>query len=410
MIKPEQTSEPLSLTRSKVLFVDDEKEILTALRRGLRGEPYACLFAETPAEAIALHHDQPVQVVVSDMYMPGMPGDQLLAHFQKQSPETIRLILSGWHDSDTILQAINNGQIYRYIVKPWDDRELKIIIRQALELYNVQAEKAFLMKQLEAHNKSLEQTIARRTEQLLALSRQAEIGKYASQIVHNLNNPLHALTGALDLAGLYIAETGEGIPEELTRTVELARRSTGDLQRIVSGILDHARDKRSFHLEKVDVNKIIRQELDYLNINPLFRNQVEKRIDLAPDLPAVVGSNVQIKQIINNLVANAVDAMENKSQQVLSIKTAVEGDFVLIEVKDSGTGIAASDFPHLFSPDFTTKPPGKGTGLGLASVKTMVDAYAGDIQVASEAGRGACFSVRLPFRSKPLAPVAAMIY
>ncbi|MEJ2038210.1 MAG: hybrid sensor histidine kinase/response regulator [Desulfosarcinaceae bacterium] len=388
-----------TLTEGKVLFIDDEKDILKSLRRAMRNEPYACLFADSAEKGIDLMQEHSAQVIVCDMRMPKVSGTKLLSQIQKKYPHTIRMMLSGWSDGDSILQAVNDGQIYRYIVKPWDERELKITIRQALELYAIRMERHNLLEALEIQNANLEQTVARRTEQLLALSKQAEIGKYASQIVHNLNNPLHAIAGALDLAGLIVKQDGAGIPQGLHKALDLARRGTGDLQKIVSGILQHARDEHFFHMEKVDVNQVVRQELDYFNIDPIFRKMVKKEVELDPNLPAILGNGLQIKQIVNNLVANAVDAMENNPQRILKVRTAVDGNFILLEIQDSGEGIAQEDLPRLFSPDFSTKPPGKGTGLGLASVKAMVDAYAGTTLVTSEKGKGACFSVRLPIDS-----------
>ena len=382
-----------------VLFVDDEKAILSALQRTLRHEPYSCLFTDNADKAMALLRERPVHVVVSDMRMPETSGARFLARVQQQCPDAIRLILSGMRDSQSILRAINDGQVYRYIVKPWDERELKITVRQALELSAVRQERRSLMAQLEAHNKTLEQTVARRTERLLALGRQAEIGKYASQIVHNLNNPLHALYGALDLVGLLLSQAGDGVPPQIDRAMDMARRSVDDLQRIVSGILAHARDERQFHMEVVDVNQVIAQELEYFNLNPTFRYKIQKDIALAPTLPTIAGSRVQIKQIVDNLVTNAVDAMERAPRRILGVRTQADEQHIVIEIRDTGEGIAPDDLPSIFAPDFSTKPVGKGTGLGLASVKTMVAAYAGDIQVSSVQGEGTVFCVRLPHKS-----------
>jgi signal transduction histidine kinase len=88
--------------------------------------------------------------------------------------------------------------------------------------------------------------------------------------------------------------------------------------------------------------------------------------------------------------------MEHSQEKRLTVETCLEDKAVLIRISDTGEGIAEEDLPKIYSPDFTTKPIGKGTGLGLASVKTMVDAYSGDIQVESRKGEGTTFVVRIP--------------
>src|SRR5450830_1115854 len=117
-----------------VLCVDDEPSILSALRRVLRAEGCRLLTAQGGAEALAILATESVDVVVSDMRMPGMDGAQLLARVREEWPGTARILLTGYADMDATIAAINNGQIYRYIHKPWDEHELRLTVRQAAEL------------------------------------------------------------------------------------------------------------------------------------------------------------------------------------------------------------------------------------------------------------------------------------
>ena len=99
---------------------------------------------------------------------------------------------------------------------------------------------------------------------------------------------------------------------------------------------------------------------------------------------------------MDNLIKNAIDAMEHSGKKCLGIKTGMKNGNILIKISDTGQGIAAEDLEKIFSPDYTTKPVGKGTGLGLASVKAMINAYSGNIKVESEKGKGTLFTVQLP--------------
>lgn len=378
-----------------VLFVDDEIDILNSLRRFLRSEAYRSLFAQSGKEALHFLERESIHVIITDLGMPEMDGLALLKQVEQKYPDSIRLVLSAHGDRDSILDAINNGSIYRYILKPWDNTELKLIVRQAIDLFNLQEERRDLLKELEEHNRLLEKRVEERTRQLLAIEREAEIGKYASQIVHNLNNPLQVIHGGLDLADMMMSDENPDL-KKLGKCLHSAKASALDLKEIIAGILIHARRKALHGTEQTDINEILKRELDFFRIDAIYKYQIEKHVDLSDNLPCIVGNPIQIKQIIDNLVKNAIDAMEHSPQKRLTVETLLEDKTVAIRISDTGEGIAQENLARIFSPDFTTKPIGKGTGLGLASVKTMVEAYSGEIQVESKKGEGTTFIVRIP--------------
>ncbi len=383
-----------------VLFVDDDSAILRSLNRVMRSEAYPCLYAEGGQQAIDILSARPVAVLVTDMHMPEMDGPQLLKYVALHHPEIIRLVLSSRTDSEEMLSAINSGSICRYIVKPWDNRELKATVRQCMELYTLHFEKQRLLKQLEAQNAKLEQQVAFRTRQLLKISNHAEIGKHAAQIVHNLKSPLQVLFGSLGMVRAMLNDGNAIGKAELTKYIQMADKSSKNLQQIVAGILVHARDDKHQRVMPMDINAIIRQELDFFDIDPDFKMNIEKQVELDEHLPSVFGNSIQIKQILDNLIRNAIDAMEAQSIKKLCIGTAHDHRSVIIEISDTGEGITEEDLPLIFNPDFSTKPMDKGTGLGLASVQAMVTAYGGKINVKSKKGQGATFTLNIPINNK----------
>ncbi len=134
------------MERRTVLFVDDEEKILRSIKRSLLDEPYKTLFAESGREALKVLKWEDVHVIVTDMRMPAMSGLELLENVKKEHPHIIRIILSGCTQVDTLLRAINQGEILRYITKPWkSDEELKTVIRQAIEYYDLHSECEMLM-------------------------------------------------------------------------------------------------------------------------------------------------------------------------------------------------------------------------------------------------------------------------
>lgn len=156
-----------------LLLVDDEENILRSLRRVLRSEPYTLLTASSGEQALSLMEAQHVSLVISDARMPGMDGATLLAEIQQRWPDCLRILLTGYADVSTTIRAINEGQIYRYISKPWDDDELRLIIRQALAYQFAEQERQRLERltlsqnqQLQELNAELENRVKARTAEL----------------------------------------------------------------------------------------------------------------------------------------------------------------------------------------------------------------------------------------------------
>jgi response regulator RpfG family c-di-GMP phosphodiesterase len=156
-----------------VLCVDDEANILSALRRLFRPAGYRVLLAESGAAGLAVLEQETVDLVISDMRMPEMNGAQFLAQVRQRWPDTMRLLLTGYSDIQSIQDAINGGEIYRYITKPWEDGDMLLLVRHALERRQLEQDKlrleALTQRQnaeLKALNQSLEAKVEERTRQL----------------------------------------------------------------------------------------------------------------------------------------------------------------------------------------------------------------------------------------------------
>jgi two-component system repressor protein LuxO len=113
-----------NLHSAAILFVDDEKSILETLRRLFRKSNYQCHFAQSGREALEILENNVIDIVVSDMKMPEMTGDQLLKEVSERFPETIRIVLSAFAEDDIVMNAINQGRIWGFIHKPWNNQEL----------------------------------------------------------------------------------------------------------------------------------------------------------------------------------------------------------------------------------------------------------------------------------------------
>jgi len=149
---------------TRILFVDDEQNVLRSLTRLFLDDPYEVLTAPSGAEGLLiLERCGTVPVVIADYRMPGMNGVEFLGEVRKGWPETVRIVLSGYADTDAIISAINEGQIYRFVAKPWNDAELRVTIANALELYD-----------LGRTNHELTEELRRKNDELMTLNQDLE--------------------------------------------------------------------------------------------------------------------------------------------------------------------------------------------------------------------------------------------
>lgn len=139
-----------------LLCVDDEIDILNALKRQLRKEQYNIITVSSTQEALTILAKTKVQVVMSDYRMTKMNGVEFLAKVKQMAPDAVRLVLSGYADNNALLDAINIGEIYRFIPKPWNDVELKQVLRQCFEYHELKSRNATLTETVQRQNQQLE--------------------------------------------------------------------------------------------------------------------------------------------------------------------------------------------------------------------------------------------------------------
>jgi DNA-binding NtrC family response regulator len=137
--------EEFTMNRPVVLFVDDEANVLNALRRSLRKEPYEQLFAQDPKEALEILGKRNVDLVISDHLMPSMDGLSLLKMVKEHYPKIIRVLLTGHADVQMTIAAINEGEVFRFLTKPWDEAELKVTLKNIFEFIDIRRENQVLL-------------------------------------------------------------------------------------------------------------------------------------------------------------------------------------------------------------------------------------------------------------------------
>jgi two-component system probable response regulator PhcQ len=141
----------------KILIVDDEENILNSLKRLFHKEPYQILTAINGEEGLKILDDHQVDLIISDLKMPQMNGIEFLKRAKEKNPVPLRIVLTGHADMKSIMDAIDQGEIYRFLLKPWDDEELKMTIRQALDYYYLWQKTRLLAKTVEKQGQILQE-------------------------------------------------------------------------------------------------------------------------------------------------------------------------------------------------------------------------------------------------------------
>ena len=243
-------------------------------------------------------------------------------------------------------------------------------------------------------------------QQLIQASKMATLGEMATGVAHELNQPLSVIKTASRFFMKKIRKK-EKIEEDILFTMSEEIDSHVDR---ATKIINHMRQfgrQSDIALEKVQVNETFERALEILGQQLKVRG-IEVHRDLEPDLPLVLADPDRLEQVFINLLINARDAIEERWEQgdtvgkkkKISLKTSHKDGMVIIEVKDTGTGIPKTILGKIFEPFFTSKKVGQGTGLGLSISYGIVQDYGGTIKVETREGDGSNFIIRLPVLSE----------
>jgi PAS domain S-box-containing protein len=258
-----------------------------------------------------------------------------------------------------------------------------------------------------SERKNNEKTRQEMQMKLMEQAQLASIGMLAAGIAHNINTPLQALITHLELYKLM---------QPGNQAMDTMLEQTAQISSIVNNLLTKARNDQNQQVRDIDLNRLIEQEMSFLDADLTCKHCVEKEFALDPSLPNIKGIYSDFSQSLINIIKNAIDAMHGTSRKVLTIKTqASESDGIVIEIGDTGVGITPELLPKIFHPFFTTKPmvhenrddEPTGTGLGLSSATQLLNKYQAKIAVDSEVGRGTTFRITIPTQdSNHVAPLS----
>jgi len=366
-----------------ILYVDDERDNLVVFEASF-DDVYQIHVVNSARKALELLEQRPFPVVVADQRMPVMTGSELFEAMRRKHPHTKRVMLTGFADSKAMLDAINQGQVYYFIKKPWQKHEVLSVLTRAIEAYD-----------LSIANMAL-------TDRLVAIDRCAALGRSAARIAHEMGNQLCALP-LLELIEERYADHAD-----LVQTAGFARATYERLVQLVGEVKAFVRfEQEDLPLQAVSLGELVHELAEFLRYdNSVPHSQLF--IDVKAE-PTVRANRIKFQQVLVNLLKNAAHAIREKADGRIELTLEADAASALLTVKDNGCGMTPEVAKRIWEPFFTTKGE-EGNGLGLDIVKSIVEAHGGEIGCQSAAGAGAVFTIRLPTAAVPAAQQVAPVF
>ncbi len=393
----------------KILVVDDEADIRLLLRMELQERGFTVLEAENGPEGIEMFKAGHPDLVIADLKMPGMDGLAMIQEMRKSDDMAQFIVLTGYASVETALECIHNNLVYDYLVKPLSDIEDFIYTAQrAIEKKQLMIEKRRYLEALKQTNERLKEARTeveekaaatenayrrlKETQELLIRSEKlSAIGELISAVAHEINNPLTSILGYAQLLS-QITDTGK--VKSGLRIIEKEALRTA---KIVKHMLAFS-DTGIFRKEPANMNVIIEQTLGFLSYD-LHNHNIRVVKDFDRNLPAIMGDDCQIRQALVNIIINARQAITQAFHTgTLKVRTRYDSTrrAVMVEIEDDGPGIPDDILGRIFEPFFSTKRPGRGTGLGLSVSYHIINEHQGHIAVARCQPHGTIFTIAFP--------------
>jgi two-component system NtrC family sensor kinase len=223
----------------------------------------------------------------------------------------------------------------------------------------------------------------------------ASIGKLATGIAHEINNPITGITNCIRRIKIDPHNM-----EQNKNYLNLMEEATSKIKQIIHSLLDYTHQDR-IELYPILPTEIIEKALDMVNYR-LEKSRINIKKENLDNHTCISGSFTHLEQVLVNILMNSIDAINEKSKldyefkQQIKITTEIQNSFLAIHVEDNGTGISEEALKKIFDPFYTSKEIGQGTGLGLSICYNIIKSHRGDIKVASKVGEGSTFTLILP--------------
>jgi signal transduction histidine kinase len=377
-----------------ILYVDDEPDNLDIFAINFK-DTFTIHTAENGPQGLDILGKEYVAVVLSDQRMPGMTGMEFLREVRRRYPEVVLILVTAYSDLDVLADGMNAGLLYSYLLKPWDAKEMRMVLTRGIEHHYLVSERDRL------HRAQIE-TLKR----MARANKLTAVGTLAAGIAHEIRNPLVSIQTFLEMVPQKLTELPLSDPKQLDREFweDFHRLSHSEIQRIrklISELVNLARPTPTT-LADEKLSSVVQPMVDLLG-KEAEKRQVTIHYETVGQFPTVRIDAAKIKQVLLNLLLNALQAVKPEGKIEVIVRGLQKADLpasVQVVIRDSGEGIPEKIQEQIFNPFFTTKAPGEGIGLGLTICHQIMEEHGGNIEVKSRPGKGTEVILTLPAQTE----------
>jgi signal transduction histidine kinase len=352
------------------LYIDDEPHNLVGFKASFRLD-YDVLLANSADEAMAmLEKDSDVQVIISDQRMPNKTGVEFFEEARLKFPAPVRMLLTGFTDIESVILAINKGNIFRYIPKPWTETEVRSAIEEGYKFY-------IAASMLEEKNMQLQKAYD-------------ELDKFAYSVTHDVRGPILSVLGAIGIAKQ--ADT----KEEKNEILDMMEKSIHRMDDFIQSMHTYYSLRRGeLQIEEIDFEQLSMKLHELYDVSSRAN---ETKLDIQVNQHGVFKSDMlSLEIVLNNLLSNAFKYQRpEESSKFVLLKIDVGESSATFAVEDNGMGIDESYLPDIFNMFYRASTDSPGSGFGLYNVKDALRKINGDVTVESTKGKGTAFVVSIP--------------
>ena len=354
----------------KILYIDDEPDNLVGFKASLRLDYHIFTAVNIPQAMSVLNNHPDMKVIFCDQRMPGVTGVEFFEEIRISHPLPVRILLTAYTDVESIINAINKGNIFRYVKKPWAESDIVSAIEEASKFYMANSMLAIKNDELQkAYN---------------------ELNKFAYSVSHDIRGPLSGILGAINIA----REIDD--VEEMREMLFLMEKSLKKLDTYIISMHDYYSLQRGeLKIVDIDFHKFIEELTPIYNVLSKT-NQVGFEVNIKQD-EIFRSDEVALKLIFNNLLSNAFKYQDkSRANKMVEVIIEVQKSQATIYVKDTGIGILGSHIGEIFNLFYRANSQEVGSGFGLYNVKSALLKLNGQIEVNSVMHQGTTFKVTIP--------------
>lgn len=354
----------------KVLYVDDEVQNLNSFKAAFRMDYTVLTTGHIPEIWDILEQHPDISVVLCDQRMPEMTGVEVFEEMRQRYPKPVKMLITGFTDIEAVIEAINRGNIYRYIRKPWQELEVKAAIEQGYQHYNTQ-------NILAAKNEELQKAYN-------------ELDKFAYSVSHDLRGPILSVIGVIDLVRSMDSIT------EIREMLDLVEKAMIKLDNFIENTHDYYKLRRG----ELEISEISFEELldDMKAIFEISGRADGVRFETSLEQEGGFRSDkITLLMVLNNLLSNSFKYQKkNEQDKYVRLDIKVKDNKAEFFVSDNGIGINSDYIQNIFDMFYRATTVGIGSGFGLYNVKDALQKLKGEIYVTSELDKGTTFKVTIP--------------